>query len=238
MPTFGSSTNPSWAGWYWPGSGYGFASKWTSPSFDIMVKDVAAYFNTHNGNGANGWLCIWNGNTGAIIWSGGKGIINNSSLAAGTQQWWTWSPNGAPNVIIPASTPVWIGGYCDQGTLFSTYDTSPAAYFKSMGTSGPGAFTSPTNTNQGPSGGYITYSQIIKSGTAFLANVDGGLKPVLDVVAVSSATAILGAGPDGIAPVNAQLVLNSTVLMGSGPNGIYVPLTNIKAPLIKIWRPK
>lgn len=234
---FGSSTNPAWAGWYEPGTGYAFAGKYT-PQFDIMVKDVAAYFDTHNGNGAHGWLCVWDGNTGAIIWSGDKGIINNASLGAGTQEWWTWSPNGSPNFILTAGNPVWIGGYCNQTLLYSTYDTSPNAYHKSMGTSGPGAFTSPTNSNQGPCGGYITYSRIVQSGTSLMGNVDGGIAPKTGFVLVSSATATLGSGPDGMAPVNAQTVLNSTILMGAGPNGIYAPVTNIKAPTIKVWRPR
>lgn len=231
MGTFGSSTSPSWAGWDWPGSEYEFASKWTSPSFDVLATHISAYFSTINGNQAHGWLVAWNNAGTPIISVEFSGFIANGTQKAGGQFWYTM-PIGGNGIVIPANSPTWIGGYSTQGTLFSTYDTSPGSYVKA--TSGViGDFTSPSSTGQGPSGGYITYSPL-NYGASTSGNNGGGLVCSASVD-VSSSSGDTGNNGGGLSIPNTFVLGNVTTLFGDNGTGLNVTATVIVAQ-IKIWR--
>lgn len=235
--TVGSSSSPSWAGWDWPGSGYAFHSNYTTPGHDIWVTNLHAYFNTHNGNGAIGWLCVWqSGNDGgALLISIQKGIINNSSLGAGTQQWWSAAVN--PPYLISASTSIDIGGYCNQGLLFSTYDTSPTTWVNNMGTGGPGDNVNYTNINQGPCGAYLEYSNAVYGNpTALGTYYGGGILGFRPTMVVQSGVDTLGVRAAGglYVPTTVVLAVSQTNL-GSNGGGI-VGSSAVKRPTIYTWR--
>ena len=242
LGVFGSSQSPSWAGWDWPGAGYGFASKWTSPSFDVKITEVAAYFDTYQGNGALGTVAIWN-NDGSVRYSHQFGIINNGSQSAGGQAWWVVTVVGSDNPphLLPASTTVWIGGYSNQGTLFSTYDTSPHAWIKSMGTGGVAGFISPSDTGQGPCGAWIQYSPLVYPGGSSFGNpVDvgaagGGIKQLTTTVIVA-AGATLAELQGGIAPVNADVLAAFSARLGAIKGGL-TATASVRVPKLRIWRP-
>lgn len=230
MATFGSSTAPSFAGWDWPGSGYAFASEWTSPSEEILATEISAYFDTVNGNQAHGWCCIWDSSGPIIVAVEISGFIPNGSQSAGGQAWHTVTiPNGG--LAIAASQVLWIGGYCTQGTLFSTYDTTPQAHIKSMGGT-VGSFSSPTNTGQGTSGGYVTYS-ILKNGAANVGNDGGGLTSTANIITPTGSNHV-GSNGGGLKVPNTFVLANVTTFVG-GSGGL-VPTASIIVSQIKIWR--
>jgi hypothetical protein len=149
-------TNPgSWAGWDSPGTGFGFGSQYTMPSPGGLITNLHAFFDTIGGSGAQGWLCIWSDATGALLVNVGIGIISNGTAVAGGQQWWTSAVT--PGVFIPGGTSIWIGGYCNQGTVFSS-GVGGSSQIKSMGTSGPGSFSGHISSGIGTAGAYADYT--------------------------------------------------------------------------------
>jgi hypothetical protein len=152
----GASGTPT--GWVMPGSAFGFGSKYTMPAHGGVVTAVSAFFDTWNGSGAHGWLCVWDGNTGALLISVQQGIISNGTETAGGQQWWT--QNVTPGKFIAGGASLWIGGYCDQNTLFGTGSgtAGQSSYFGGMPNTGPVAVSSITATGNGPALAYITYT--------------------------------------------------------------------------------
>lgn len=236
MPTLGSSTNPSWAGWIEHGAGWIFGSLYTTPNFDLLLKDVAAYFNTYNGNGAHGWLAVFDDQNN-LIWRGDKGIINNGTLSAGGQQWWHWSPNAAPNVLIPANTNIWICGYCNQSIVYSTYDTSPHAFNEPNGGTQPGSIGGMQDTGQGPCGAYITYSQVIYANPFTFGSNGGGLAKKTALVDVKSGSFSVGepnAPGGGLAPANSTVTNASTATMGGGGGMVITSVVHV--PTLRVWR--
>ena len=168
------------------------------------------------------------------------GVINNSSSeSAGAQQWWTGTiPNGG--YILKAGTYVWIGGYCNQGTMFSTYDTSPSSWVVNMGTSGPKAFSGGSNIGQGPVGGYCTYTKLVYGNSDTMGSGSSGSGILSSSnVTVQGSLAELGSGYGGLAQVNAVNLGNLTTVMGNGmrgPSGLTVVGTKVLVPKVWIWR--
>lgn len=234
MPNLGSSTSPSWAGWDQPGAGYGFSAQYTTPAFDIIVTEIHAYFNTINGNGAVGWLCVWDApSPHNLLISVRQGIINNGTQSAGGQQW--WSQPVVPGYVLAANSGIFIGGYCNQNLVFSTYDTNPRSSVRSMGTGGPTGGTGWNATNQGPVGGYIVYSQL-NYGSANMGNVDAGLIGTGAIPDISSGIVHMGMRSTGGLVIPGTTVLHpSSVQLGSAGGGLK-PTVRVIVPQIRIWR--
>lgn len=236
MPDLGSSVNPTWNGWWNPGHGYAFAAPYTSPNVDIAIDSIAAYFETDGtSNGAIGWLCIWaQASPSPVLFSHSVGIINVGRTTYGGQVWQSYI-NIIPRWLLAANTPIWIGGYSDQGLIFSTYDTSPQTFMVKMGGvgQGPGNLTPGIATGQGPCGGYVGYTTIIKASQFYMGG-SGDLSPRVDVIKYGS-PGILGSGPDGIKPVNSVILTNLTSRMG-GSGGLDITGEVVNRPKIRIWR--
>lgn len=234
MSTLGSGSSPPFAGWDWPGAGYAFASQYTVP-VDCLVDSVAAYFGCVSGNGGQiGNIVVWDSNTTNVLISSNNFTPANSAKSAGGQQWYSTSMNGVSvaNRTLHRNQVIWIGGYCSQGLVFSTYDTSPQSWVVSM-PSGLGAFTPGSNSNQGPCGSYLTYSPITYSGAVNIGNRGGGLTGRGTSFKLGSVDSL---GGSGALTINNPIVLgNLTDTMGGSGGLQATPAVNV--PKIRIWRP-
>lgn len=233
MGQLGSPSSPSFAGWQQHSvQGYQFASKYTSPAQDVYIQQIHAYFSASVAS-AVGYVVVWNGSTGAIIQAVGIGTMSVGSNSPGGQAWRVANLT-PPGVLLPASTPIWIGGYSRGGIVWSTYDTTPNTYQDNTGnTSNPTAFSG-SNTSQGPCGAYIIYSPI-NSGSPRAMGGQG-------LLLVQSSKVILNTGQDKMGGSGGLLVPNTNVLNPTGflvgGSGGLAPIdTTVKHPLIKIWRP-
>jgi hypothetical protein len=242
MPTFGSSTSPSFAGWDWPGAQYAFAALYTSPAQDIYITTLHAYFDTVNGSGAHGYLCIWDGNDvvgNPLLAITPNFVVDNGSKSPGGQRWWVHSLSSP--LFVPASSKLWLGAYCDQGLLFSTYGSTPKSFVKPMGTTiNPSFFNSPyrSNTGQGPPGVYADYSPVVYGSLATVGNRGGGIQ-LLGGGSIIQSSATLGNRGGGLFKINSQVILPSSVRMGNGSqSGLLISGTNVTTPKIWIWRPR
>lgn len=233
----GSATNPSWSGWDFPGTGYGFSFAATSPAFDVMLTNIHAYFDTIFGNGAIGWLCVWDGpSPHNLLISIQQGIINNGSEKAGGQQWWTQPIS--PPYRLAANSSILIGGYSNQNLLFSTYDTTPQTGVRSMGTGGPTGGTGWSNTGQGPCGAYLEYSTIISSGQCIMGMQPfgaGGLAPVNTASIITSSLCDMGGGPGGIHGTGIVRAAGVSIMGNDTPNGMVCSAV-VRRPKIFVWR--
>ena len=243
MGQLGSVSSPAFAGWQWVGSsGEAFAGLYTVPAGpDIIISEVHAYFNTYQGNGAVGYLVIWDGNdanANVALYTSPGFIINNGTLNAGGQQW--WSKTGV-NLQLAGGSKIWIGGLSSQGIVWSTYDTSPHTYDRAMTlpiTGGTTWFNSGRNdTGQGPPGAYVIYSTVVKSGvinTGSSNSPQGGLKPVITKNIVTVGVDDMGCKGGGLKPTGQliNIVANNLGNMGTG----LVVTPNVNVPQIKIWR--
>lgn len=232
MPTLGSSTNPSWAGWYERGvAGYEFASNYTTPNYDILITAVSAFFDA-SGTHGHGHVVLWDVN-GNVAFEADIGSMALGSNTPGGQQWYT----ATANLIWPANSSIWIGGWSAVGIVFSTYDTSPTAYVTQGGSSGASKL-SPSSIGQGPVGGYVTYSQIIK-GAPTLANRGAGLVIQQTRIIFKSGVATLANRAGSGLSIPQTKVLNpTTVFMGGNDyNGLAVTGFTHQ-PTIYIWRPR
>ena len=237
MPNLGSSSNPSWAGWDYPGSGYGFAAGYTTPNFDILVLEIHAYFDTFSGSGAQGKPMVWDGHASLgypILINPPNQGINNGSQRAGGQQWYGVAL--ATPVLVTANSPIQIGAWCNQGMLFSTYDTSPQTYIKSMGNS-PTSLAGKSNTGQGPCGGFIIYSQVVYGSQDTEGGGPGGLYNPSGIVGVLGSVDHMGGGPGGLViPATIVKSVAVTTLGNDNQNGLLASGT-VRVPTVKVWRP-
>lgn len=234
MASFGSSSAPSFAGWIQHSvQGYEFASKYTSPAFDIYITKLHAYMSASVAN-ATGFVCIWDGTSNALLASINIGTMGTGSNSAGGQTWRVGSFS-APGFFLAASTSVWLGGYSEGGIVFSTFDTNPGVWTVNTGhLTGPVAFSGGTFPGQGPCGSYAEYSQI-NSGLPKAMGGQGLLVVQSSIVRVTTGAIDLGGSGDLSVP-NTNVNNPTTTRMG-GSGGLSIPATNQKVPTIKIWRP-
>ena len=201
--TIGSPANPTFSGWIEHGAGWQFACKVQSPAFDVYLTQIHCYFDTYQGNGAIGKMVVWQDGGGyPILEIIAQGIINNGTLTWGGQQWWS-QPIGPP-IFMPANTFFWIGCWCNQNIVVSTYDTNPQTFAMNSGsTSNPTAFSGAANTGQGPLGCYVEYSTVVYGNVAHLGGSGSdGLSGVIGHTTKPGSVALLGSQGGGIAAVN------------------------------------
>lgn len=183
----GNATNTPNVGWYLSGPGGAAASKFTMPTPGGLITDLHGYFNTHNGSGAHGWLCVWDGGNGALLIASNAFIVNNSNAAPGQQQWWHQSLSNP--VFIAGGRSLWIGFHCDQDLVFSS-GSGGSSNVKLMGTGGPGSFGGSGGSGIGIVGAYAEYTpsgchvQRGSSKVVGVVHVQRGAGKVLGVVHV------------------------------------------------------
>ena len=154
MATLGNTATPL-SGFDNPGSGWGFATSFTTPAGGgILIQTLHAYFDSASG-ASTGYCCVWD-NSGTLLASVNIGALNVKTGGIGNALDW-WSGNLATPLYVGPSTAIWIGGYATGSTLYNTESGQGTAFRKSMGGSGPGSFASPTNTGFGGVGAYADY---------------------------------------------------------------------------------
>lgn len=154
MATVGNGTTPT-AGWDWRGTPSEAATQYTMPTGGGVVTHLHGYFDTYNGNGARGWLCIWD-SSGNIIVSAGGFTINNGSQNGGGQQWWDAA---CTPTYIAGGTTIWIGFYAEQSLLFSTESGGVNSSQKTgLANGGPSSFSGASSTGYGAVGAYADYT--------------------------------------------------------------------------------
>jgi hypothetical protein len=124
MTTLGNSATPL-SGFDNPGSGFAFASSYTTPSGSgILIQTLHAYFDSASG-ASTGYCCVWD-NSGTLLASVNVGTLNVKTGGVGNALDW-WSGNLATPLYVGPSTAIWIGGYATGSTLFNTESTGQAA---------------------------------------------------------------------------------------------------------------
>lgn len=238
--TIGSPANPDFAGWIEHGAGWQFACRLQSVNFDVYLVQIHVYFDTYQGNGAIGKMCLWNDGGGYTIWREiDQGIINNGTLTWGGQQW--WSQPISPPLFCPAGKLFWIGCWCNQNIVASTYDTNPQTFAMNSGsTSGPTAFSGAANSGQGPLGAYVEYSTVVYGTTSDMGAAGGGIyiPRASSILTASSPTKVGMNDTGGLIPVNSLVSSPFTAFMGSNGGGLAPVATSIAASKVKIWRPQ
>lgn len=233
MATLGGNPG-SFAGWIEHGAGWQFACRYQVPSGnDILITRIHCYFDTYQGNGAVGHLVIWsNGGDYHVLADITQGIIANGSLSAGGQQW--WSQPVSPALKVAKSSSIWIGMWCDQNIVVSTFDTSPQTYAMNSGsTSHPTGFLGASNSGQGPLGAYVEYSPLVYGGMSAGSNPSG--LSVMGRSALSSGVIDAGSSPSGLLLPSTLILSPSTVQLGSNGGGLSVT-TTVKRSHIYVWR--
>ena len=153
MATLGNTNNPT-SGWAWPGSGYAFATSFTTPSGPgTLISAIHAYFATPSG-ASTGYVCVWD-NSGTLLGSVNIGALPSGSQSAGGQSWQVGTLS-SPLYVAP-STPIWIGGYGTGNVVFSS-ESGGSSQTKSMGGGGPGSFSGHGNSGIGGAGAYVDYT--------------------------------------------------------------------------------
>jgi hypothetical protein len=153
MTTLGNSATPL-SGFDNPGSGFAFASSYTTPSGSgILIQTLHAYFDSAGG-ASTGYCCVWD-NSGTLLASVNVGTLNVKTGGVGNALDW-WSGNLATPLYVGPSTAIWIGGYATGSTLFNTESTG-SSNDKSMGSGGPGSFSGSSSTGQAAVGAYVDY---------------------------------------------------------------------------------
>jgi hypothetical protein len=155
MSTLGNTATPL-SGFDNPGSGYAFASSFTTPAGGgIVIQTLHAYFDSASG-ASTGYCCVWN-NAGTLLANVNIGALNVKTGGVGNALDW-WSGNLGTALYVAGSTAIWIGGYATGSLLFNSESGSAgASSIKSIGSGGPGSFASPTATSIGPVGAYVDY---------------------------------------------------------------------------------
>ncbi len=152
MPTLGNSTTPT-AGWDWPGSGYEFASNFTTPAGGgILISTIHAYFATPSG-ASTGYVCVWS-NGGTLLGSVNIGALPAGSQSAGGQSWQAGTLGS--NLYVAGNTAIWIGGYGTGNVVFSS-GSGGSSNVKSVGSGGPGSFAGSGGSGIGTAGAYVDY---------------------------------------------------------------------------------
>jgi hypothetical protein len=150
----GNSVTPT-SGWDWPGSGYAFASQFTAPSGAvILISAIHAYFATPSG-ASTGYVCVWDGSSGALLTSINIGALPGGSQSAGGQSWQVGTL-GTP-LPVAGGTSIWIGGYGTGNVVFSS-GSGGSSNVKSLGGGGPGSFAGSGASSIGIAGAYVDYS--------------------------------------------------------------------------------
>jgi hypothetical protein len=153
MSTLGNTTTPA-SGWQWPGSGYAFATSFTTPAgAGVFISTLHAYFATPSG-ASTGYCCVWD-NSGTLLASVNIGALPAGSQSAGGQSW--QSGNLGTALYVAASTAIWIGGYGTGNVVFSS-ESGGSSNTKSMGGGGPGSFSGSGSSGIGGAGAYADYS--------------------------------------------------------------------------------
>lgn len=153
MSTLGNTTTPL-SGWDNPGSGYGFATSFTTPSGGgILISDIHAYFDTTSGS-PTGYVCVWN-NSGTLLASASVGTLSVKTGGVGNPL--DWHSASITPLYVGPSTAIWIGGYSTGSLLFNS-ESGGSSSVKSMGGSGPGSFASHTSSGIGGAGAYVDYT--------------------------------------------------------------------------------
>ena len=116
MATLGNTTN-ALSGWTEPGTGYAFATSFTTPAgAGIVITNVHAYMDLATGTGT-GYVCVWN-STGTLLCSASVGSMNVKTGGVGNAlDWWTAA---VTPTYVAASTAIWIGGYTAGSLLFNS----------------------------------------------------------------------------------------------------------------------
>lgn len=154
MAILGNSTTPL-SGFQNPGSGWGFASSFTTPGGPgILVTTLHAYFDSAGG-ASTGYCCVWD-NSGTLLASVNIGGLNVKTGGVGNALDW-WSGNLATPVWIAPGVAIWIGGYATGSTLFNS-GAGGSSNMKSMGGSGPGSFSGSGSSGIGIAGAYLDYT--------------------------------------------------------------------------------
>ena len=190
----GNTANPL-SGWDEPGTGYAFATEFTTPAgAGIVITNVHAYFDLATGSGT-GYVAVWNYSTGALICSASVGSLNVKTGGVGDAlDWWTAA---VTPTYVAGGTNIWIGGYT-TGSLLVNSESGGSSYVKSMGGS-LGAFTSPVSSGIGGAGAYVDYNNAggyVNTGTA--------ASPVWTAAAfyINTGTAASPSGPSQSSDVN------------------------------------
>ena len=154
MAILGNSTTPL-SGFQNPGSGWGFASSFTTPGgAGIIVTTLHAYFDSASG-ASTGWCCVWDSG-GTLLASVNIGSLNVKTGGVGNALDW-WSGNLATPIWIAPGVSIWIGGYANGSTLFNS-GSGGTSNMKSMGGSGPTSFAGSGSSGIGTVGAYLDYS--------------------------------------------------------------------------------
>lgn len=153
MTVLGNNNTPL-SGFDNPGSGYAFASSYTTPAGGgILIQTLHAYFDSASG-ASTGYCCVWD-NSGTLLASVNVGTLNVKTGGVGNALDW-WSGNLATPLYVAPSTAIWIGGYATGSTLFNTESTG-TSNDKSIGGGGPGSFSGSSSTGQAAVGAYVDY---------------------------------------------------------------------------------
>src|SRR5260370_40587720 len=116
MSILGNSTTPP-VGWDWPGSGYAFASNFTTPAGGgILISTIHAYFATPSG-ASTGYVCVWS-NAGTLLTSVNIGALPAGAQSAGGQSWQAGTLG--TNYYVPGNTALWIGGSGTRNPVFAS----------------------------------------------------------------------------------------------------------------------
>src|SRR5271166_6143977 len=124
------------SGWTEPGTGYAFATSFTTPAgAGIVITNVHAYMDLATGTGT-GYVCVWN-SSGTLLCSASVGSMNVKTGGVGNAlDWWTAA---VTPTYVAGSTAIWIGGYTAGSLLFNS-ESGGSSDIKNMGGT-LGAFT-------------------------------------------------------------------------------------------------
>lgn len=152
MSTLGNTGTPL-SGWDEPGTGYAFATEFTTPSgAGIIISDIHAYFDISSGS-ATGKVAVWSSG-GTLLASASVGSLNVKTGGVGNSLDW-WSASVTP-FYVAGSTSIWIGGYTSGNLLFNS-ETGGSSNVKSMGGT-LGSFSGSSSSGIGGAGAYVDYT--------------------------------------------------------------------------------
>ena len=155
MPTVGNTVTPTY-GAFWYDLNTDNAS-WYIITMPVngYITELHAYFDGELGSG-QGYCCLWNGNTGALLATVNVGTVPQGSNSAGGQAW----HGGALTtpLYVAGGTTLAIGFWMSQSVGFVTSVNSTGTSYVGVQASAPGTATGPAS-GYGSFGAYAVYSQ-------------------------------------------------------------------------------
>jgi hypothetical protein len=223
MSILGNSVTPN-VGWSWPGSGYEFASSFTTPAGGgILISTLHAYFATPSG-ASTGYVCVWS-NGGTLLGSVNIGSLPGGSQSPGGQSWQAGTLG--VNLYVAGNTALWIGGYGTGNVVFSS-GTGGASNVKSVGGGGPGSFGGSSSSGIGVAGAYVDYV-LLSAPTISSATPNIGITGTAVAVVGTSfnqATSCTIGGAAASFVINSNTSITATVPSGAAPGLGTLVVTN------------